>query len=72
MGRSLDLLLQHLLLLLEVHRLLHVDLVLQISYGVLDLIKAPLRRGHALLKLSSDGCLLISLLCHISEPVFGG
>ena len=38
MGRSLDLLLQHLLLLLEVHRLLHVNLVLQISYSVLDLI----------------------------------
>ena len=72
MGRTLDLSLQHLLLLLVVHRLVDVDLVLQISYSALDLLKAPLGGGHALLKLSLEGCLLSGLLCDVSEPVLGG
>ena len=72
MGRSLNLSLEHLLLLLEVQRLVDVDLILQISYSALDLIESSLCGGHALLKLSLERCLLISLLCHVSEPVFGG
>ena len=72
MGRSLDLSLQHLLLLLVVHCLVDVDLVLQVSYSALDLVEAPLGGGHALLKLSLERCLLCGLLCDVSEPVFGG
>ena len=72
MGRSLDLTLQHLLLLLVVQSLVDFNLVLQISYSVLDLLEAPLRGGHVLLKLSLERCLLCSLLCDVSEPVLGG
>ena len=71
-GRSLDLTLQHLLLLLVVQSLVDFNLVLQISYGVLDLLEAPLRGGHVLLKLSLERCLLCGLLCDVSEPVLGG
>ena len=72
MGRSLDLSLQHLLLLLVVQSLVDFNLVLQISYGVLDLLEAPLRGGHVLLKLSLERCLLCGLLCDVPAPVLGG